>query len=135
MGAWGTGNLENDTAADWIADLSEGGDADDVRAALRKVLDAEGYVEAPEACEALAAAEVVAAARGAAGPPEDAEDAIAVAERMPELADDALLALGAIGVVLDPERSELYDLWKEAEGDGPDSEWLTVVADLRRRLA
>lgn len=129
MGAWGTGNLENDTAADWMGDVADGADADYVRAALRRVLDAEGYVDSPEACEALAAAEVVAAARGHALP--DEESVEAAGARMPELADDALLALGAISVVADPQRSELYELWDDAEPE----EWLAVVADLRRRLS
>jgi hypothetical protein len=129
MGAWGAGHFENDTAADWIAEIAEDGSADDVREALSRVVEADEYVEAPDGCEALAAAEVVAAARGRA-PAEADEDAVAAAARMPELAADAPLALAALAAVLDPERSELHQLWDEAEPE----EWLAAVADLRARL-
>lgn len=127
MGAWGPGNFENDNAADWISEVAEEGEPSDVRDALTNVTEAGEYVEAPDACEALAAAEIVAAA---CGNPAEHESAVAAAGRMAELADDGPLALAAIAVILDPEQSELYELWDEAEP----AEWLAVVQDLRSRL-
>lgn len=61
MGAWGMLFDENDDAADWLADFADAPDWSTVDAAL--ALD-EAYVEAPEASNALAAAEIVAAAIG-----------------------------------------------------------------------
>ncbi len=39
MGAWGTGNLENDQAMDFAADLADDGDADTVESALKAVTE------------------------------------------------------------------------------------------------
>jgi hypothetical protein len=64
MGAWGRGRFENDSARDWLADFEDEG-ADAVEDALMAVTDEDApeYVEADEACCALAVAELVAAAR------------------------------------------------------------------------
>ena len=149
MGAWGPGNFENDEAVDWISDARESGDPQFVVAALTKVADASGFIEAPDGCAALAAAEVVAAALGR--PPgvpsndqveerlpmlsdfaESATDSVVeVAELMPEVADQADLARRALVALLDPEDSELYGLWDDADA----ADWLAVLQDLGRRLA
>lgn len=127
MGTDGVGNFENDTAADWIGEIAAGGRVDDVREALERVAHAAGDIDAPHACEALAAAEIVAAVRGYPG---DTQVTRAVARRMPTLIEDAPLALAAIAAVVDPKNSELYWLW-----EGPYlAEWLAVVEDLQRRL-
>ena len=48
MGAWGSGNFENDDAMDWVADLEETRNLKLVKQTLREVLDAgDGYLEAP----------------------------------------------------------------------------------------
>lgn len=65
MGAWGHGSFDNDAASDWLGDLAEG----DV-SLVGETLDAVGaaekdeYIDADDACNALAAAELVAAALG-----------------------------------------------------------------------
>ncbi len=66
MGAWGTGPFQNDDAADWVGDVLEADDAELVRHALDELVERDDgeHVEPPEASVALAAAEVVAAARG-----------------------------------------------------------------------
>ena len=66
MGAWGAGVFANDAAADWADDLVRGGSADVVRAALAAAAERspEADLDADEGCEALAAAEVVAATAG-----------------------------------------------------------------------
>ena len=118
-------------------------------AALTKVADARDFIEAPDGCAALAAAEVVAAALGR--PPgvpsndqveerlpmlsdfaESATDSVVeVAELMPEVADQADLARRALVALLDPENSELYGLWDDADA----ADWLAVLQDLGARLA
>ena len=149
MGAWGPGNFENDEAVDWISDARESGDPQFVVAALTKVAEARDFIEAPDGCAALAAAEVVAAALGC--PPgvpsndqieerlpmlsdfaEGATDSVVeVAELMPEVADQADLARRALVALLDPENSELYGLWDDADA----ADWLAVLQDLGARLA
>jgi hypothetical protein len=76
---------------------------------------------------ALVAAELVAAARGRS----DEERLVALAQRWPELAEQADLAARAVVAVADPDGSELTELWTE---DGPNPEWDAVLSDLRRRL-
>lgn len=127
MGTYGVDPFDNDTAADWIGMLIKQGTAKDVRRALERVVRLRDYVEADAAQEALAAAEVVAAARGYPG---NEAATGKVARRMPMLIDDAPLALAAIAAVANPESSELYNLF-----DGPNlDEWRDTIDDLRRRL-
>jgi hypothetical protein len=64
MGAWGCGSFENDDAADWVYELGSSGVAA-VASALEQVSSVaeDEYLEAAEASAAIAAAEIVAAAR------------------------------------------------------------------------
>ena len=133
MGAWGVGTFENDSAADWLAHIP---------AALPQTLgltfrpvvaiEPDLYLEEPEASEALAAAEVVAAMRGHPGEavanrPEVGEWAQEHASWLqPDLERDALVAVDRIR-----SSSELHDLWSETEEY---ESWLAVLDDLRDRL-
>src|SRR5215468_1909995 len=64
MGAWGHGSFENDDAADWVHEFELQG-ASAVVSALEYIsrFPEEEYLEAPGASVAIAAAEIVAAAR------------------------------------------------------------------------
>ena len=62
-GAWESGSFDNDDAQDWAAQCARSKGSVFVSSTLSAVL-AEGYVEAPECSAAIAAAEVVAAAKG-----------------------------------------------------------------------
>src|SRR5262249_9479993 len=66
MGAWGTGNFDNDTANDWAADFVEVGDLSLVREVLEKVAatTVEEYLKQRVSCYALAACEVIARLKG-----------------------------------------------------------------------
>ena len=64
MGAWGVGHFDNDDAGDWVWELEDTGTASPVTAAFAAVEAEANYLEAPDACIALAAAEVVAAWAG-----------------------------------------------------------------------
>jgi hypothetical protein len=150
MGAWGAGTFENDAALDWMGDVRRGG-VSVVREALLKAANADERLDDSRCCEALAAAEIVAAVLGSPPqPPEPSrdvvqkapmladwaaaatEDAAVVARRMPELVDDVALARRAIATVLDPARSERYLLWSDEDGPAPD--WIEAVEDIRQRL-
>jgi hypothetical protein len=129
MGAWGTGVFDNDDALDWFDALERRG-ADAVLVALTTVPEEDDYIEAPQANEALAAAEIAAAAKGhpAADLPGEATDWVQAhaAEIGDELVDLAIDAVTRIRT-----DSELKDLWEE--GDSA-QEWLAVVDDLLGRL-
>ncbi len=128
MGAWGSGSFENDDASDWLYAL-DGQDLTIVRAALSSIED-EGYVEALAATQAIAAAELIAAGRGApmAGMPEEGAvfadtHAGAITEQ------DVQDAIRALGRVLSKD-SELAQLWIEAD----DPDWRTRTMGLVKRL-
>lgn len=130
MGAWGHRSFENDSALDWLGDLADGGAS--VHDALEGVLGSEEeYLEVDEGSSALAAAELVAAARSQR---EDRlnDDARAWLATGAEAitAEDARLAARAVERVLDEETSELAQLW--AEGDA--TAWRADVAELLARL-
>ena len=64
MGAWSHGSFANDDALDWVAALSTSG-SDAIVQALATIPEHDDeYLEAPAACAAVAAAEVVAAQAG-----------------------------------------------------------------------
>jgi Domain of unknown function (DUF4259) len=129
MGAWGAGVFENDTALDWLDALERTGAAA-VNAALRSLPDAAaGYVDADQASDALAAAEIVAASRGhpAAELPGEAADWVqahgpSVPYDLTEVAVDAVARIRT--------DSELRDLWEESGAD----EWYAALDDLLARL-
>jgi hypothetical protein len=129
MGAWEVGPFENDTALDWVADLEETG-AQAVRTALSVAAD--GYLEAHEGAEAVAAAEVVASALGEPGRNLPASVRHWLAANAGELVpEDVTLARGAMKRVVS-EDSELWGLWVE---DAEDEFWPKAMEDLQRRLA
>jgi Domain of unknown function (DUF4259) len=59
MGAWGHKNFENDDACDWVYDLEKSKDKQVIHEALNIVLNNHDYLESPDCCNALAAADVV----------------------------------------------------------------------------
>jgi hypothetical protein len=130
MGAWGAGSFENDDALDWLGVLAGAYGPTPIRDALSAAAEAEGYVEAPEASAALAAAEVAAALFGHPSPtlPDEAAgwvraNAGAAQAGLRELARRAVDAVA--------RDSELRDLWLET---GDAGEWEAAVRDLRSRL-
>ena len=135
MGAWSHESFGNDTACDWAADLQEGDDLAPVEAALDAVLDVgDDYLESPEACEAIAAAEVVARLQGHFGLrdaySESLDEWVARVGIVPspELASKARRALDRIL----SEPSELLELWEESDDAG---EWRASVGELKGRIA
>lgn len=128
MGTWGFGAFENDVALSWISDLEEVEDLTVLDASLQAVINTSVPAET-ECCEALAAAEVVAALHKAPSMslPDSVLDWV---EKHPVLTDAIReKAVAAIEVLLSD--SELRDLW--AEEDDLDV-WKEELEDLIQRL-
>ena len=132
MGAWGSGSFENDDASDWIADFCNDPDADLISDALSTVAGtgADEYLEAPDCSVGLAAAEVVAALKGApsADMPDEAKECVS---KLKTKAEPGLVSLASRAVERIKANSELKELWDESEHP---SEWYAAVANLEARL-
>lgn len=123
------GNFGNDDAADWVYDLEESAGADLLKEAFSDV-NAHSY-EATDCRIALAAAEIVAAAKGNPSPdlPEGARKWLGNQEEVEDikaLAKKAITVVNKISV-----KSELRDEWEESDEW---HEWQQAVEGLRRRL-
>lgn len=132
MGAWGVGTFDNDDAADWTYELeATPGDTLLVESLTYVVELGEDFLDSPEACRALAAAEVVAALRGepATDLPEIVRNWVAQAtgNDIEFLAKLSLQAIERIEV-----DSELKELWDETNDA---AEWYEGVANLKTRLS
>lgn len=130
MGAEGSKTFENDDASDWLSGFESDG-APSVQAALNAVLelDANDYVQATEAACAIAAAEVVAAAKDGdvSRLPEEYRDAIR--EHGEEIEEFGKPAQRALNRVL--RNSELKDLWEE---QGELEAWQDDLREIIERL-
>ena len=112
MGTWDTGPFDNDAAADWGGEFSEASEQarlEMLEEALHAAADETDYLEADIACEAIAAAAVV-AARLPGGPEVEPELWLEVA--LPSDLPD--LALRALERVVD-EDSAWRDHWDEED--------------------
>ncbi|MEF9387838.1 DUF4259 domain-containing protein [Ralstonia solanacearum species complex bacterium KE056] len=134
MGAWSHESFGNDDACDFAADVAETNNLSRVEAALDAVLAAGADdIEAPEASQAVAAAEVVARLQGHWGVRNaDSEGIDTWVERAGiapprDIVHKARQALDRI--VFEP--SELLGLWQESE-DG--DKWRDAIRELRARL-
>lgn len=118
MGAWGIGNFENDDAGDWVYDLEKSKDKSILHKALNSVLENSEYIEAPECCEALAAAEVIYSGLSSEHS-SISEEVIKWLNKKPGLFKksitfdtiDAKKSIAAINKIL--KSSELKELWEE----------------------
>ena len=132
MGAWGSDSFENDDASDWIADFCDEPDKELISDALSTVveMDANEYLEAPECSAGIAAAEVVAALKGAAHPdlPDGAKECVAKLELK---ADPRMVSLALKAVERIKTNSELKELWDESENP---NEWYSAIDNLEVRL-
>jgi hypothetical protein len=133
MGAWGVLAFDNDDANDWAYGLDDVADLSLVESAFAAIEQAGNYLEAPEACNALAACEVLARLQGNPGYQnaytEKVDEWIAAHPSKPS---PALIprASAVIDRIL-AENSELRELWNESEEC---AQWLASVEDLRGRM-
>ncbi len=137
MGAWGFKSFENDDACDWVYRLEASKDRSVVHKALNLVTSNSDYLESPDCCIALAAAEVVLA--GISGQHERVTDDIktwlnkkqGLFRRSPVTFEitDVELALMACKKIL--ASSELKELWEETDDF---SDWQSEVEKIIRLL-
>ena len=133
MGAWGPGNLDNDSALDWVERFREKGA--DAGTEAFNAAGTDDYLDADEGSEALAAAEIVAAAFEKPSPAagSDLIDLVtqhaAAIRALPDIRQKALAAVDR--VLQDP--SELRELWHE-DGEDYAKQWRDAVDDLKMRL-
>jgi Domain of unknown function (DUF4259) len=119
VGAWGAGPFENDDALDFVAELREV-TGSELRSRLESALalPADGYLELPEACAAVAAAGLVAVARGTAF--DDLDEQITGLAQSGQLGDSLRireLAVAALARV-NGESSEWRELWSASGSSG-----------------
>lgn len=132
MGAWGVLAFDNDDANDWAYELEEVSDLSLIESAFAAVEEADDYLEAPEACNALAACEILSRLRGNAGYQNaytKKVDAWGKQHPMTPSRELVARASSVIGRILS-DKSELKELWLE---DDP-AKWLASIDDLRQRL-
>lgn len=120
MGAWDNGPFDNDDAADFADDISETADAHRVAArleeALTAVTDSDGYVEAPDMNETLAAAAIVAVLMDPGLPvPASLDQAWIESARVAPPAHLSGVARQLFARALQPQDNEWYELWAEAD--------------------
>lgn len=134
MGTWSTEPFGNDSANDWAYDLNDHQDFSLVAQAIRKILENETpYINADDAVEAIAAAEVLAKALGR-GTQDDAftEKVDTWLQSISIKPSSRLLsrAQGALTLILGPN-SELRQLWEESDHF---EEWVSTIKALRTAL-
>lgn len=131
MGAWDIGSFDNDTASDWVYDLERSSDTALIADALESVAAVgEGYLDAHECCEAIAAAEIIAALRGHPLP-DLADETADWVERHRHLDTSSLIAPALAALQRIRSDSELKGLWDDVEET---VRWLATLDDLTGRL-
>jgi hypothetical protein len=134
VGAWDHTAFGNDDACDWGGDLCSHNDLTFIEETLDKVIDTgDDYLEAPEACMAIAASEVLARLQGRPGLrnayTKSVDDWIG-AHPLSVPASLAQKAHAALDRIL-AESSELLELWQESESLQP---WRDSVTELKDRI-
>jgi hypothetical protein len=125
MGAWGLGAFENDAALDWVAELESRG-VEAIEAALSARTSG---VDVDGASAAVAAAAVVAAARGHYGRSLPGDVAAWLGEHAVEV--PVALSEGARRALDVVVTSELHELWAETDEL---SEWMDTIEEIRSGL-
>ena len=133
MGAWAEDTFGNDAACDWIGMFLNTPGLPTVEFAIKAVLETNHYLDSDEACECLAACEVIARFQGQWGLrnaySEELDQWIAanptdIPKELSTAAD------AAIERILGPN-SELPELW---DGEGRNEDWHKAINDLRERI-
>lgn len=134
MGAWDSDPFGNDTAGDWAYGLDEGDDLSLIQSTLQKLHEVGSeYLEAPDAEEAIAAADALARLKGSFyvrnAYTESLDKWVDEHPIIPpqELVDSAIRAIDRI---LTPP-SELLELWEDSEDF---KNWQNHLDELKKRL-
>ena len=118
MGTWAVDALGNDDACDWAYGLEECDDLSYVEETLDKALtEGAEYLEAPDACEALAAIETIARLQGNCGEKDSYSEPIDAWVEKTGLVPGKALAEKALKVIdrILADESELKELWQESD--------------------
>lgn len=128
-----TGNFGNDEATDWLYDLEETYGTELLAEAFDVITKGE-FHEQSDCCIALAAAEMVAAAKGKPAPdlPDDARKWLGNQDTSDLAKIKALSKKAIIAVKKIQNKSELRDQWEDSDEW---HSWQMVVEGLLRRLA
>jgi hypothetical protein len=129
-GAWGPGTFDNDDALDWMHLCTESKGSAFVAVTLESAMRP-GVLDAPGGAAVIAAAEVVAAAKGKPGGtlPKELSNWLR-SQPNQEIAKLAPVAKRVLTKVMDPNMSELAQL----SSVSPDKRWEKAVAELEARL-
>lgn len=131
MGTWGHGNLENDTAADWLFEWQELKTTGFVEGTLDELLETSNP-DARLCQEALTAAEVVAVWNGHPAPDFD-QEALPLVQQV-EVDEDELDELkqkSKSAITIISGDSALMELWDESDEM---AEWRSALRNLVTRL-
>ena len=131
MGTWGYYNFDNDAAADFAEDFRDNHSEAVLYEALATAAEEEGTLDADEASEALAAAEIVAAILGKPAK-EFPVDLIPVIVKLDASESEDLreLATGAVEAIL--KKSALQEHWAGKNDDY--ANWQQLQHELLERL-
>jgi hypothetical protein len=140
MGAWGVGTFDNDSALDWMHDLIESNNLNELKKKLKSFNQPSGlmrffsskeeYIDEEQASSGLVAGEAIAALIGK--PSDDLPEELIewiqnnnfkISIKEIELARKAIKKI--------KEDSELMELWRESDEF---NEWIAKLEDLERRL-
>jgi hypothetical protein len=134
MGTWGPGVFDNDTACDFALAVANSGGLRALVQALDRVVSSDGdYLEAPDATEGLAAAEIVARLKGSPGQQTGYTASIdAWIKGLKTGVSDELVEKAKRSIVrILTEPSELLELWTASDDfDG----WKRSVEEVSKRL-
>lgn len=128
-GAWGVGAFENDTALDWLSEMS---DSDNSLVLFKSAIDAPtrgGFIDADICSNAIAASEIVAIAFNASSE-KYSEEIFSVAVSLKPLLNNEAVARAekAVAICSGEPGSELKQLWNESK------EWSAYISGLQLRL-
>lgn len=133
MGAWGTGNFENDTALDFLADMEEGEyPFDPIVGLLEHTAGKPGLIDSRQGEKCLVAAELVAAALGKPHPDQPELRLALKPNASLRLKSVVAAAHKALLRIIGPD-SELRELWEQGGGEEYE-EWVQEVRGLMARL-
>ncbi len=133
MGAWSEDTFGNDSACDWIGTFLDDPGLPAVKSAIEAVLEADDYLDSDEACDCLAACEVIARLQGKWGLRNAySEELDHWIEENPTVVPDDLKAAADSAIVrILGSDSELPELWDEG---GRNVDWHNAIDDLRERI-
>jgi len=131
-GAWDSGSFDNDDALDWVSQCVKSKGSSLILSTLNSAVVSE-YIEAPECSAAIAAAEVIAAAKGKVNKALPKELSTWLAQQnKTEIGKLAPLATKTVSRILNGPKSELHELWQENKKDFPT--WKNHMQNLIFRL-